>query len=146
LEETLEPAKRFLEYAAAFEQTYIDDDWERLEPYFTEGAIYAVTGGPPLGGRFEGRGQVLGHLRQVLDDLDRRFDARRVEPVGEPKSENNIFEMSWRATYEKAGCPDLVFGGAERATFRDGRICLLEDIVDDGTDRLIQEHVERYLC
>jgi hypothetical protein len=42
------PAKRFLEYAAAFEQTFVDDDWTQLEPYFTADAIYVVTGEAPL--------------------------------------------------------------------------------------------------
>lgn len=142
---TLEPAKRFLEYAAAFEQTYDDDDWERLEPYFTEDAVYTVTGGPPLGGRFEGRKRVLDQLRQVLDALDRRFDERRVQPVDEPKVGKDWFEMDWRATYEKAGCPDLVFEGSERVTFRGDRIILMEDTVEDDADRRIQEYIERYL-
>ena len=30
---------RFLEYADAFEITYEDNDWSRLEPFFTEGAV-----------------------------------------------------------------------------------------------------------
>ena len=31
---------RFLEYVAAFEITYIDNNWSRLEPYFSEQANY----------------------------------------------------------------------------------------------------------
>ena len=72
----MDPAKRFLEYATAFEQTYADDDWSRLEPYFSEDAVYSSTGEAPLGGRWQGRRQVLEHLRQSLDALDRRFDER----------------------------------------------------------------------
>ena len=140
-----DPAQRFLEYATAFEHTYADDVWQRLEAFFAEDAVYSVSGGPPLGGRFEGRQQVLAQLKWVLDELDRRFDTRRVEPTGEPTIGQDSFEMDWRATYEKAGCPDLVFEGTERATFHDGRIRLLEDIVPDGTDRRIQEYVDRYL-
>ena len=37
---------RFLEYAAAFEATYVDDDWSRLERFFAPDVVYAVTGGP----------------------------------------------------------------------------------------------------
>ena len=37
--------KVFMEYAAAFEQTYVDDDWSRLEPFFSEHAVYEVRGG-----------------------------------------------------------------------------------------------------
>ena len=30
--------KVFMDYAAAFEQTYVDDDWSRLAQYFSEDA------------------------------------------------------------------------------------------------------------
>jgi hypothetical protein len=140
----MEPAKQFLEYATAFEQTFADDDWARLKPYFAADAVYAVTGEAPLGGRWEGRKQVLEHLRESVNELDRRFDERRVEPVGTPTIGENSFEMSWRGTYRKAGCPDLVFEGAERATFEGGRILLLEDTIEDGADRRIQDYMARY--
>jgi len=139
------PAKRFLEYAAAFEQTFADDDWARLEPYFAEDAIYVVTGEAPLGGRWEGRKRLLEHLRDSLNELDRRFEERRVEPTGTPTIGENSFEMSWRGTYTKAGCPDLVFEGTERATFEGDRIRLLEDLIEDGAGRRIQEFLARYL-
>ncbi len=140
----MEPAKRFLEYATAFEQTYADDDWDRLEPYFAEDAIYVVTGEAPLAGRAEGRKQLLEHLRKSVDELDRKFDERRVEIVGTPTIGENSFEMSWRGTYTKAGCPDLVFGGTERATFEGDRIQLLEDLIEDGAGPRIQEYAERH--
>jgi hypothetical protein len=140
----MEPAKRFIAYAAAFEQTVADDDWARLEPYFAADAVYTVTGEAPLGGRWEGREQVLEHLRQSVDELDRRFDARRLEPVGEPKIGEGSFEMAWRGTYSKAGCPDLVFGGTERATFEGDRILLLEDVIEDGAAQQIRDYLARY--
>ena len=31
---------RYLAYADAFELSYADDDWSRLEPYFTPAAVY----------------------------------------------------------------------------------------------------------
>ncbi len=141
----MEPAKRFLEYATSFEQTFSDDDWARLEPYFAEGIIYSVTGGPPLGGRWQGKRQVLEHLRDSLNELDRRFDERRVEVVGAPTIGDTSFEMVWRATYEKAGCPELVIDGTERASFEGDLILLLEDMLEAGTDRRIQEYMARYL-
>lgn len=36
--------QRFVEYAQAFEKTYVDDDWTRLEPYFAPDAVYRVVG------------------------------------------------------------------------------------------------------
>jgi hypothetical protein len=140
----MEPAKRFIEYASAFEQTVVDDDWTRLEPYFAADAVYVVTGEAPLGGRWEGRKQILEHLRDSLDALDRKFDERRIEPVGTPRIGEATFEMRWRGVYRKAGCPDLVFGGIERATFEGERISLLEDAIEDGADRRIREYLARY--
>jgi hypothetical protein len=140
----VEPAKRFIEYASAFEQTVADDDWTRLEPYFAEGAVYVVTGEAPLGGRWQGRKQILEHLRESLNGLDRKFDERRIEPVGTPRVGEDSFEMGWRGVYRKAGYPDLVFGGIERAIFEGERILLLEDAIEDGADRRIREYLARY--
>ena len=140
----MEPAKRFIEYASAFEQTVADDDWTRLEPYFAAHAVYVVTGGAPLGGRWQGRKRILERLRESLNELDRKFDERRIEPVGAPRIGKDSFEMGWRGVYRKAGCPDLVFGGIERATFEGERILLLEDAIEDGADRRIREYLVRY--
>ena len=140
----MEPAKRFAEYAAAFEQTYADDDWARLEAYFSEDAIYVVTGGAPLGGRWEGRGQVLEQLLKSVNEVDRKFDERRVELLGTPTIGEESFEVSWRGTYTKSGCPDLVLEGTERATFEGNRIRLLEDLIEDGVDLQIQEYLAQH--
>lgn len=142
----MEPAKRFLEYATAFEQSYTDDDWTRLEPFFTEDASYVTAGEPPLGGRYDGRKSLLDGLRESVNDLDRRFDARRVELLGAPKIGENTFEMKWRATYEKTGCPDLVIEGNELATFEGDRIRLLEDDIAEGTDVRIQEYMAQHFA
>ena len=61
----MNPIQRFIEFAAAFEKTYVDDDWSRLESFLTEDAVYEVTGGPPLGGRFEGRDAVLAQRDKI---------------------------------------------------------------------------------
>jgi len=54
---------RFQAYAAAFEDAYKSDDWSRLEPYFTDDAVYEIPGGPPLGVCHEGRAAILEGLR-----------------------------------------------------------------------------------
>jgi len=141
----VQPAHRFVQYAAAFEETVVDDDWRRLEPYLAEDVRYTVTGGPPLGGSWQGRDAVLRHLKESLDQLDRRFDARRVEPVGEPRSGEDWFEMGWRAVYSRTGCPDLVFEGVERATFAGDRITLLEDRVAPDVEVRIRDYLARHL-
>jgi hypothetical protein len=142
----MEPARRFIEYASAFEQTFVDDDWARLEPYFSADAIYVVTGDAPLGGRWEGGKQILEHLQESVNGLDRKFDERCIEALGAPRIGEDSFEMSWRGTYRKAGCPDLVFGGTERATFEGERIRLLEDTIEEGAGRRIREYMARHFA
>ena len=137
--------ERFLAFAIAFEKTYVDDDWARLEPFFTEDAVYDVPGEPPLGGHWEGRAAVLVHLREVLVDFDKRFDSRITEIVGAPEVGDGEFAFEWRATYTLAGAPDLVIGGRERALFEDDRIRYLEDVPPPGEDRRIQAYLAEHL-
>jgi hypothetical protein len=35
--------QRFEAYAADFELTFVDDDWSRLEQYFTDDAVYCAN-------------------------------------------------------------------------------------------------------
>ena len=44
----MDPGQKFLEYAGAFEQSFADDNWSRLERFFTKEAVYAVSGDRPL--------------------------------------------------------------------------------------------------
>jgi len=131
----VEHGRRFAEYAAAFEETFADDDWDRLEPYFTEDAVYAVGGGPPFGGRWQGRTQLIQQLRDSVNEVDRTFDDRRLELLGAPAIGDNSCEVRWRATYTKAGCPDVVVVGTELATFEGDRIRLLKDLIEDGAEQ-----------
>ena len=140
----MESARRFGEYAVAFEEAYKDDEWTRLEPFFTEDASYEATGEPPLGGRWSGRAALIQQLQNSVNDLDRRFDSRRTELLGQPEISESSFRISWRATYEKEGCPDLVFGGDETAEFEGDCIKTLTDKMEEGSDRRIQEYLKRY--
>jgi hypothetical protein len=136
---------RFAEYAAAFERTYADDDWARLEPYFAPDARYQVEGGPPLGGAWAGRAQLLDALRASVNALDRRFDERRIELLGAPRTGSDWVEADWRSTYRKAGLPDLVFSGFERAEFSGDQIRILADRLEPGADARIRAYLARYL-
>ncbi len=42
-EEPMSIADRYQSYAEAFEETYKDDDWTRIEPFFTEDAVYEAA-------------------------------------------------------------------------------------------------------
>jgi hypothetical protein len=79
-----------------------------------------------------------------VNELDRRFDKRRVDAIGQPEVSDTTFKMDWRATYEKAGCPDLVIGGSETATIEGQRIATLVDEMDEGVDESVQRYLKRY--
>jgi hypothetical protein len=119
--------ERFQAYADAFEESYADDNWQRLEEYFTADAVYA----PGDGTEAVGRDQVLSRLRDGVNGLDRRFDSRALTATP-PSSEGETVSLSWQLTLSKAGAPDLTATGVEHATYTDGSISRLEDVFDQG--------------
>ena len=118
----------FQAYADAFEETYVDDNWQRLEEYFSADAIYA----PGDGTEAVGRTKVFTRLRAGVDDLDRLFDLRSLSTTP-PSSDEDTISLSWRLTLKKAGTPDLTVTGVEHATYTNGVISHLEDVFDEGT-------------
>ena len=119
--------ERFQAYANAFEETYADDDWQRLAEYFTADAVYA----PGDGTEAVGRDQVLAQLRDGVNGLDRRFDSRALQ-AGQPSVEGDTVSLAWQLTLSKSGAPDFTATGVEHATYTDGAISRLEDVFDDG--------------
>jgi len=124
---------RYAAYAAAFEETYADDDWSRLEQFFTEDAVNNLLGGPPFAGRHEGRAEILEQLRNSVNAFDRKFDKRTLEILTGPNLKGNEVNIEWAATYEKVGAPLVRIEGTERAVFEGDRIALLEDGFAEGT-------------
>ena len=119
---------RFLEYAAAFEETFADDNWERLEQFFTEDAVYL----PGDGTEAVGRDNVLAALRRSVDSLDRRFDSRSMGDIPPPSESGNVVTLIWSLILSKEGQPDLTLSGREYATFSGDAIQRLEDVFDEG--------------
>lgn len=123
---------RYNEYARAFEHTYVDDDWTRLEPFFAEDAVYRASHS-----LVSGRDQVLAGLKSDVDSFDRRFDSRRLSFSQGPTAEGNRVVVRWQAVYEKAGAPTLILEGDETAVFCHDRIACLEGMLDEAArDRL----------
>ncbi len=58
-------ADRYRAYAEAFELSLADDDWTRLEQYFTEDAVYRPDGTPDSD--VTGRDAVLARLKGLGD-------------------------------------------------------------------------------
>ena len=125
-------AERYKAYADAFEETYEDDDWSRIEPYFTESAVY--EGDPDE----HGREAVLAKLKGGVDAFDRRMDSRTPD-FQTPTVKGDTLTMKWRVTYTKSGAPDLVISGVETAVFEGDQIASLRDTFDPEAEQGMQK-------
>ncbi len=104
-------AERYGAYADAFEESYIDDDWSRIEEFFTDNAVY--EGDPDA----EGREAVLAKLKAGIDGFDRKMDSR-TPGFQTPTVDGNVLTMKWTVTYTKSGVPDLVISGSRLRSSR----------------------------
>jgi ketosteroid isomerase-like protein len=73
---------------------------EDVRPFFSEDAVYEVTGQPPLGGRFEGREAIASSFDQRLTGLGPGMEGEDVERVKYATSDGSravaeIHERSW---------------------------------------------------
>ena len=128
-------AKRFEAYAEDFERTYADDDWSRLEQYFTPDATYSTLAN---GVRIPGRDSVLAVLRAAVSGFDRRCETRTLVTTRGPTAEGVEVRRAWAATFTLKGAPDLSIAGTERAVFQGDRIRLLEiDLTPDTLARMM---------
>ncbi len=124
---------RYQAYADAFEESYKDDDWSRIEQYFTEDAVYE---GDPEDAR--GRDAVLAKLKGGVDAFDRKLDSRAPD-FQKPTVDGNTLTMKWSVTYTKQGAPDLVISGVETAVFEGDRIARLRDDFDPDAQKAMGE-------
>jgi hypothetical protein len=132
--------KRFEEYAAAFEETYADDNWTRLEQYFTEDAVYL----PGDGTEAVGRSKVLEALRNSVNGLDRNFDSRALGDGPTPTEDGNVVTLIWSLILKKEGVPDLVLSGRELLTYSGDAIQRMEDIFDEGVPDILTEWMQKH--
>lgn len=123
---------RYVAYATAFEEAYASDDWSKLEPFFTEDAVYEFIAPAPFGGKHEGRAAVLTQFKNSVNDLDRRFDSRAIEVLEGPNEKDGTVWVRWAGIYTLAGAPDCRMEGEERAVFAGDRIRRLADSITDA--------------
>ena len=135
-------ADRFRAYAQAFEDAYADDDWTRLEAYFTDDAIYDGGEGPDAVAR--GREAVLARLKAGVDAFDRRFDSRALRLVGDPREEPGRVRAKLEPVCKKSGLPDCVISCTETADFEVDRIAALRDVFDAEELAAIEAWISRH--
>lgn len=128
---------RYLEYADTFEESFADDDWSRLDGYFTPDAIY--DGNPAA----RGREAVLAKLKTGVDNFDRRMDSRTTH-FARPTEQGDTVTMKWTVTYTKKGLPNLVISGVETARFQGDRIALLHDDLDPEAQKAMGEWMAKH--
>lgn len=129
---------QFDQYAQAFEQTYADDDWSRLEAFFTEDAVYHSDDGPMVF-RAEGRDAVLAQLRDSVNAFDRKFARRELKVLDGPtEQEPDGVWVRWEVTYSQPGAPPLAISGTETARYADDRIVELIDVFDPACGPAMQ--------
>jgi SnoaL-like domain len=118
--------EQFLSYAAAFEQTYADDDWRRLEKYFTEDATYRVSG---LARPYElhGRDNILRGMRKSLDGFDRKMAVRTIVPTSPPMEKDGKVTFRGFVRYQRADSPPAELHATLVAEFDGDRICNMHD-------------------
>ena len=119
----------FLAYAGDFEKSYTDDEWSRLNQYFTDDAVYEVKG---LGVtcRLQGPTAIFKGIKKSLDGFDRRFDSRKIDITSAPVVEGDTMRVGWVVTYSKSGLAPFPLRGRSEARYRDGKIAYLGDSYD----------------
>ena len=131
MEQTLQV---FMDYAAAFEETYTDDDWSRLTPFFTEDATYEVRGGP-LACKIAGRKEIFAGLKKSLDGLDRRCADRKLELTDGPNIVNtddgSEVSLGWNVIYQYKEAPKVTLPGRSVFNIADGVIVAMRDEYND---------------
>lgn len=116
--------KKFAAYAAMFEEVYVNDNWQLLEPFFHPNAVYEMVGEEqPL----KGRDAIFAGLKKSLDECDRRFETRELVLLDGPKMKDDTVYIQWRANYSQPGLPTLCLEGEETLKFVDGRIVHMKD-------------------
>ncbi len=123
----------FMAYAADFELTYIDDDWERVRNHFAEGIVYEVMA-ESFGCKLIGREAIAAGLKKSLDGFDRRFDSREVELVGEPQIDGEVLRAAWNVHYTKAGCDPFTLRGSSTVRCVDGKVMHLTDAYERSAE------------
>ncbi|HSS00696.1 MAG TPA: nuclear transport factor 2 family protein [Kofleriaceae bacterium] len=133
--------ERFLAYAAAFEQTYADDDWRRLEQYFTEDATYRVSG-LPTAYELKGRDNILRGIRKSVDGFDRKMTVRTIVPTAPPTENDGKVTFRGFVRYQREGSPPVELHATLVAELDGDRICSMHDTFN--IDAAGQQWLERY--
>ncbi|MFK8020271.1 MAG: nuclear transport factor 2 family protein [Pseudomonadales bacterium] len=128
------PTELFFDYAAAFEQSYDDDDWSRVYTFFHDDAVYEIIGGQ-FACVLRGPKAIFVGMKKSLDGFDRRFDSRKLAADSEFVEDGSELSVSWHATYNKEGLPQFVLPGKTVMRIRDSKIEYIGDQFPEEAER-----------
>lgn len=132
----MSPCTSFIHHTLAFEQAFVTDFWQILEPLYAPGATHSIEDGGPFGDTDHGPAAIADGLRRSVHTVDRRFDLRIPAITDGPYLRDDRIWMSFRLTFRRHGLPDLVVEGEHETTHRDG-------LITDFREKLAPGHGER---
>lgn len=138
------PLECFAAYAAAFEETYRDDDWSRLEAFLAPDVVYRVVGSPGWDCVVEGRPAVFAAMRRFLDGFDRRCTRAVAAGDDAPVVEGDTVRVAGTARYRRGESDELLLELELHARCRDGRLVELRDEYPPGQQERIRGWLERW--
>ena len=117
---------RFKAYADAFEESFEDDDWSRIEPFFTEDAVYIEP--------FSGSTDAAVGIDQIRD----RFRAGWKTPLPDMELVVHAIDVRGDGATSSWECRSPALPGPVRGTdhyvFRLGQIAELRVTIDGRDD------------
>jgi len=135
--------QRFAEYAQAFEKTYVDDDWTRIEPYFAPDAVYRVVGSTSWDCDVRGRAQIVAAIRKFVDEFDRKC-TRTVRRAGAPLEGVDAVRIPAVAAFTRGNSDELTLHIELIAQYRDGLIIRLSDVFAPESEARLRTWIERW--
>jgi hypothetical protein len=137
------PIESFAAYFRAFEATYRDDEWSRLERLFTPDAVYHVVGSELFDCSLRGRDAILAGLRKFVDGFDRKCE-RRLEAIEAPVAGASGVRFRGTAWYRRGASPEFGIELEEQIEFVDGQIVRMIDIYAPGLAARAAGWMERW--
>ena len=135
--------QRFFAYAQAFEKTYVDDDWTRIEPYFAEDAVYRVVGSTSWDCEVRGRSRIAAAIRKFVNEFDRKC-TRTIRPAGKPFVGADTVRVFGSASYTIGDSDELVLEIEIIAQYRDGQMIRLSDVYRAENEARVRAWIERW--
>ena len=138
----------FFAFALAFEKGFVADDWGVVEPQLADDVVWIVADMPePIGGVHRGVRATLAAIAESCNAFDRRFDAREPRILEGPTPIPGGVHLTWVVTYRREGLPAFELRGEEWDFFRDGKLELHRERMENLGDGLafVREHEKALL-